>query len=946
LIFYASVGTEVKMAGLPSGTVTFLFTDLEHSSELWERHPEAMRAALARHDAILVSAVADNGGHVVKGAGDGVLAVFPAAAGALAAAIGAQLQLGGQWWGDTGPLLVRMALHTGEAEERAGDYFGPALNRAARLMALAHGGQVLASRATESVLRDRLPDEVELLDLGERRLNSLARPERVFQVTHRELRRDFPPLRSADRRPGNLPPQLTSFVGRELESEQVVATLGRARVVTLTGVGGVGKTRLALHVAGMVTIAERFPDGCWLCELAALREGEAVPDALVTALGVEPGRGATVTETLVDFLREKELLLVLDNCEHLLQPVGQLVARVLQSCPRVQVLATSREGLGVAGEWILAVRSLGIADAGAGLDAVRSCEAVRLFSDRARAVKADFVVDSSNAEAVAQVCRRLDGIPLAIELAASRTTALSAGELARRLDDRFRVLGGAQRAMVERHQTLRAAIDWSYELLGQQEQALFERVSVFSGGFTLDAAEVVTSGEGIAAGDVLELLASLVARSLVVASTSPTETRFAMYETIRQYAQEQLDRRGATDGLRQRHAEHYARFAESVARAHARAPNDYESDAELDREVDNLRAAFTWAVDSRDGETALRLLGNVNTLGMSAVSLAFRPLSELALALALPRTSDHPDLPAALAAAAWYAHQRDDQELALRRVREAVEAAERLCVELEPWVWSVHAFIAMSRGAIDEQIDYLGRAAAAYRARGDAAGLAVALGQRAVGHTLRGETAAAANDAEEALAVGRRLRARGATVAVLSVAAYGLADSDPERALVLLNEAIDINASLGRPHGPMWGVAGRIASRLGNRHDALRFSARALEQSHRIGARPVLGPLVRRVGDLLVPDDPETAAVLHGASGTGYPSSHLEEAHLRAVADLDAVLGETRRQALTTRGTALNLDDAVALACEAVNRVIGPDAEDAIGPTGEPNALARRDEPS
>ena len=935
----------IRHVGPPSGTVTFLFTDIEGSTGLWESAPDAMRAALADHDTVVRAAIDAHGGFVFSTGGDGFSAAFARAADAAAAACDAQATLASKSWPEGAAIAVRMALHTGEADERGGDYFGPAVNRTARLMALSHGGQVLASRAAESVLRDQLPGEVELLDLGDHRLNSLSRPERVFQLTHRELRRDFPPLRSADRRPGNLPPQLTSFVGREVESEQVVVTLGQARVVTLTGVGGVGKTRLALHVAGMAPIAERFPDGCWLCELAALREGEAVPDALVTVLGVEPRQGVTVTESLVDFLRHKDLLLVVDNCEHLLQPVGRLVSQVIQSCPRVQVLATSREGLGVAGEWILAVKSLAITDAGAGVDAVRSSEAVQLFTDRARAVRADFVVDLSNADAVAQICRRLDGIPLAIELAASRITTLSAAELAQRLNDRFRALGGAQRAMVERHQTLRAAIDWSYELLAPHEQALFERLSVFSGGFMLDAAEAVTSGDGIAATDVLEILSSLVARSLVVTGASPTETRFAMYETIRQYAQEHLDRAGGTDGIRLRHAEHYARFAESVALAHATAPNDFEWDAELDREVDNLRAAFTWAVESGEGETAVRLLGSVHPLGMSSASLALRPLTEIALAL--PGAADHPDLPAALAAAAWYAHQRDDQELALRRVREAVKAGERLGVELEPRVWSVQAFIAMSRGAIDEQIDYLGRAAAAYRARGDAAGLAVALGQRAVAHTLRGDAAAAASDAEEALAVGRRLRARGATAAVLSLAAYGLADSDPQRALVLLDEAIDINASLGRPGGAMWGVAGRIAARLGNRHDALRFSGRALEESHRMGARPVLGPLLRRVGDLLVPDDPQTAAVLHGASGTGYPSAGLEEVHLRAVADLDAVLGEARRQTLMTRGSALNLDEAVGLACDAVNRLIGPDANDTAGRPGEPNALdARHGQPA
>ena len=918
------------MAQLPSGTVTFLFTDLESSSRLWEEHPEAMRVALARHDAILAAAVGECGGHVLKTTGDGVLAVFRTALDGTRAALGAQLALGREPWGATGPLLVRMALHTGEAEERGGDYFGPAVNRAARLMAIAHGGQVVVSRATEAVVRDGLPEPMDLLDLGEHRLSDLSRPEQAFQVVHPDLCREFPPLRSLDRVPGgNLPVQVTSFVGREQESQRVAATLGQARVVTLTGVGGVGKTRLALHVAGTASVSARYRDGCWLCELAAVRDPEAVPDAVVTAMGVEPRPGITVTEALLEFMRAKELLLVLDNCEHLLQPVSQLVSRIEQTCPGVEVLATSREGLGVAGEWILAVASLGVADPDADLEAVRGCDAVQLFVDRARAVKTGFALDATNADAVAQVCRRLDGIALAIELAAARVATLSPGELAGRLDQRFRVLGGGQRATVERHQTLRAAIDWSYELMGDAEQVLFDRLSVFAGGFTLDAAEAIGSGQDVEVHDVFDLLASLVARSLVVAHTGGTETRYTLYETIRQYAQEQLDRRGDTDRVRHQHAEFYARFAESIAQAHAASPDDIEWDDELDQEVDNLRAAFTWAVDSQDADTALRLLANFNIPSMSAVVLAFRTAADAAIAI--PGAAEHPNLPGALAAVAWYAYQRDDQQLAIRRCDEALAAEQRLGTEPDPRIWTLRAFIAMARGAIDEHIEYTARAAAVHRARGDTAGLASALGQSALGHTLRGDTAAAASAAEEAVALARSIDARGATAAVLSLAAFGLAESDPERALALVNEAIDLNASLGSSPGPVWALASHIAARLGNRHDALRFSARAIEQAHRIGARPAVAPMLRRTGDLLVPDDPETAAILHGAGDTAFPMAEVEEDHRRAVAALDATLGVTRRSELNNRGKAMNQDHAVALALDAISQVVGPD--DQIGPT-------------
>jgi predicted ATPase/tetratricopeptide (TPR) repeat protein len=723
--------------------------------------------------------------------------------------------------------------------------------------------------------------------------------------------------------PGNLPVQVTSFVGREQESERVAATLDQARVVTLTGVGGVGKTRLALHVAGVASTAARYRDGCWLCELGAVRDPEAVPDALVAAFGVEPRQGVTVSHALLEYLRTKELLVVLDNCEHLLQPVGELVSRIEQSCADVQILATSREGLGVAGEWILAVGSLPVAEADADLEAVRSCDAVRLFVERAQSMKGDFDVDAANADAVAQICRRLDGIPLAIELAAARVTTLSAAELAGRLDQRFRVLAGGQRSAVKRHQTLRAAIDWSYELLGEPEQRLLDRLSVFAGGFTLEAAEAVTVGEAVERQDVLDLLGVLVSRSLVEADTRGPETRYRLLETIRDYAQELLDRRGETSRTRRRHARWYASYAESVAAAHSAAPDDFEWDDELDREVDNLRAAFAWAVDTQDTDTALRLLGNVPVPGVSNVALAFRATADAAIAL--PGASEHPNLPAALAATASFANGRGDLDLAAQLSDEALAAEERLGSTPDARLWHVRAFTAQAMGAFNEQIEYLQRAAAVHRSRGDTAGLALALGHIAVVRTILGDHASAMRDAEEALACARTIDARGATMNTLSLAAYALAEVDPERALVLVNEAIELNLLLGRTPGPMWGVASRIAASLGNRHDALRFTARAIEESHRIGVRPVLRPMLRRAGDLLAPDDPEAAALLHGAGEGGMPSPQSEDDHRQAIAILDRSLGASRRKKLNEQGERTDEDAAISLALDAIRRVVDVD---------------------
>jgi predicted ATPase len=882
-----------------------------------------MSSDLARHDELVRGAVERHAGVVFATGGDGFAVAFARAGDALACAVEVQRALG-----EAGLPAVRMGVHTGEAEERGGDYFGPALNRAARIMSLAHGGQVVISSVTEGIVRDRLPDEVRLVDLGEHRLSDLSRPERVFQALHPKLRREFPPLRSVARVAGNLPVQVTSFVGREEESERIAAVLEQARVVTLTGVGGVGKTRLASHVAGVASVACRYRDGCWLCELAAVRDPELVPDAVVVAFGVQTRQGLTVEESLLEFLRGKELLVVLDNCEHLLASVAQLVSRIEQTCPGVQVLATSREGLNVAGEWIIAVGSLPVAAPGADLQTVAACAAVRLFVERARAVRHDFALDHANADAVAQICRRVDGIALAIELAAARVTALSPDELAQRLDDRFRVLGGGKRSGVERHQTLRAAIDWSYELLDEAEQRLLDRLSVFAGGFTLDAAEAVAFGEGIEANAVVDLLAVLVARSLVIADTNASQTRYRLYETIRQYAQEQLDRHGDSDRVRHEHVRYYARYTESSAATHY-VDHDYDQwDDEMEREADNVHAAFNWAVETQDVDSALRMLGHLRVMAMANVDLAFRVSADAAVAL--PGATEHPVLPAALARVAFYANQRDDQEAAVRRCDEALAAERRLGTKPDPLLWAVRAHIAMSRGALDEYLEYTEHVVTIQRGQNDIGGLALALASSAWARTFTGDPHSARGNADEAIALARQVGQPSVLERVFMLTAHSLANSEPDRALTLLNEGIDLVTDRGRPdemEAGTWGVAGHLASRLGKRSDALRYFARAIRQFHHAGALPVLGPLLRRVGDLLVPDDPEAAAILHGAGDTGFPSPHIADEHRQAVAALDLALGPAPHHELNDRGKALTQDHAVAFALDVINRIAGPDDE-------------------
>ena len=604
--------------------------------------------------------------------GDGVHAAFASATSAIRAGRDAQLALAAELSAGTGPLRVRMGIHTGPAMQRDGDYYGAALNRAARSSSAAHGGQIVASLATVELVRDDMPEGCALVDLGEHRLRDLGRPERVFQVVHPGLKREFGALHTLDAFPGNLPLQLSSFVGRDDDLERVADALAVAPVVTLTGVGGVGKTRLALQVAA--ELLPRFRDGAWLCELQAVRDPDGVVDAVAAVFQVSARPGSTLAQSLVAYLRDQQLLMVLDNCEHLLRPVAGLVATMEAACPEVRVLATSREGLNLRGEQILVVPSLDVPDESMDLAALNECEAVRLFADRARAAKADFAVDAGNAEGVAQVCRRLDGVPLAIELAAARVTAMNPAELARRLDRRFRLLTGGERVAIERHQTLRAAIDWSYELLTEPQQRLLGRLAVFAGGWTLDAAEAVCAGDPIEAEDVFDLLADLVARSLVTADDTGLDTRYRLLETIRQYGEERLAEAGDTDRLRLRHAEYYAQLA-GVVRSHSFGPEQPEWGARLAREHDNLLAAMAYSLQTENLELAFGLFCQLPGLGIQVNELVVFDPAPL---LGLPGASEHPGSAVALMSASYDAWDRGDAQLALSLCDQALAAQHRL----------------------------------------------------------------------------------------------------------------------------------------------------------------------------------------------------------------------------------------------------------------------------
>ena len=489
-----------------------------------------------------------------------------------------------------------MGIHTGPSELRDGDYYGTSVNRSARIMSVAHGGQIVLSAITHGLAHG---DGIETVDLGEHRLKDLAEVERLYQVVHAGLESDFPPLRSLDAFPGNLPVQITSFVGRGADVDRVVDLLGEARLVTLAGTGGVGKTRLAVQVAAEVLA--RFDDGAWFCELAAADDGETMAQVVAATLGCVQHPGLSLAASIVEYLKVRELLLVLDNCEQLLDDAGDFAAAVVQGCPKVSVLATSREALDVPGERVMRVRSLATPQR-VGSDAeLMEIASVQLFRDRARDAGADLAWDERQWNAVGEICQRVDGIPLAIELAAARTVSMNPIDIAGHLDERFRLLTGKRRGRIERHQTLRATVEWSYQLLDDEERMVFDRLGTFAGSFDEAAAIAVAGGaDELDVWTVTDALASLVAKSMLGTETGPAgETRYTMLETLRQYAREQLDLRGETDRCRRAQAEHLGIVAPLMDEG-ARGPEDVLWLARVRADLDNIRASIGWALDRDD----------------------------------------------------------------------------------------------------------------------------------------------------------------------------------------------------------------------------------------------------------------------------------------------------------------------------------------------------------
>ena len=643
------------MTTLPSGTVTFLFTDIVGSTRLWDEHPDAMRVALARHDHIIRDVISSHSGCVFSTGGDGVGAAFQRAGDAIAAALASQRAFRIEPWPESAPLQVRMGAHTGECQERDGDYFGPPVNCAARVMAVAGGNQIVLTRTTAEVA-ERLPD-VRFLDLGLHTLKGLVAPMHLVTVQADGVV-TAEPLRTSRAVLGNLPRPATEYVGRVDRLQRQVDELRRRRVVTLTGTGGVGKTRAAIEIGGLVS--ESFPDGVVFVELAPVSDPASVVATVAATLAISTQDGMTLTESVVDWLRGRNLLLIVDNCEHVIAPVAALVALIAASCPTVGVLMTSREPLAVAGEHIHSLPSLDPDVSGP-----------QLFLERASSADDSFDPELADRAVITGICRRLDGIPLAIELAAARIRSLTPAELLGRLDDRFRLLRGSGRGGLERHQTLRATVDWSYQLLSVSEQLLFDRASVFAGGFDIRAAESVCADESLDPFDVLDVLANLVGKSMMNADRSGGTTRYRLLETLRQYGEESLERRGQIASLRDRHLRHYVGVAETADEL-VTSPRQADGDAIFEREWDNLRAGHIWAVATADSANAEAILVASASHALNALRHEHYEWAERTLTLDSP---ERPVRPAVFAHAAHWCSISGDNQRAIEFAHQGIARA-------------------------------------------------------------------------------------------------------------------------------------------------------------------------------------------------------------------------------------------------------------------------------
>ncbi len=787
------------MIDLPTGTVTFLFTDIEGSTALAQQFPAELPALLARHHAILHHAIQTHNGRVFQIIGDAFCAAFHTASDALQAALDAQRGLQHEMW-NPAPIKVRMGIHTGSAqagaiEERAGGYVGYlTLTRVQRVMSVAHGEQVLLSNPAAELARGELPAEATLRDMGEHRLKGLLNPEQLWQLLAPDLQQDFPPLQSLNAIPNNLPMQLTSFIGREHEIVEVKQELAEHRLVTLTGSGGTGKTRLSLQVAA--DVLDHFNHGVWFVELAPLVDPILIPQTILSVMGLSEQPSKVPLDVLKEYLHDRQVMLVLDNCEHLIEASAKVANDLLNTAPQLRVLASSREALGVKGELSYHVPSLSLPDPKhlPAFEQLSQCEAVRLFIDRSLLVSPHFEVTKENAPAIAQICYRLDGIPLAIELAAARVKLMSVEQISKRLDDRFRLLTGGARTSLPRQQTLRALIDWSYGLLSESERLLLRRLSVFASGWTLEAAEEVCPGDGLEPDRVMDSLAQLVNKSLVVVmETSPSgETRYRMLETIRQYAREKLLEAGGGEVVRDRHLAYFVKLVKQAE------PQLYRSDQvrwvnRLDDELDNLRMALEWAL-AIEVESGLQIA--VLPWRLWDTHGYFREMGEWLLQL-LERYPTVDTLHAqALAVYSWYLFRQGNFVETIRIAEQSLQMAHALSDnKTEAFSLMFLGISTLVHGSVAESTPLLDQSLALYRALGDKIGQATAMEALSINSGNLERTAAFAR---ESLKLYRELgNLSGIATCLTRLARLTLWGGDFSAPVPWLKEALSLSRQLG-----------------------------------------------------------------------------------------------------------------------------------------------------
>ena len=919
------------MASPPTGTVTFLFTDIEGSTRMWERSAHAMQAALARHNELLRRAIGEQGGYVFKTVGDAFCAAFSTAPEALEAALDAQRLLCKERWAESGPLRVRMALHMGAAEERDGDYLGPPVNRVARLLSAAHGGQVLLSLPTYEMVRDQLPAGINLAELGEHRLKDLFRPERVFQLVSHDLPSEFPPLRTLDTYRNNLTLQPTPLIGREKEVSEVCNLVrgDETHLLTLTGPGGIGKTRLALQAAA--DLLDDYPDGTFFVPLATLTEAGLLIPAIAETLGVKETAEQPLDESLKDYLSERSLLLVLDNFEQVLEAAPQ-VTELLAEAPGLKVLATSRAPLGLYGEHVFPVPPLALPDLKSPppLARLTQYEAVRLFVERAQALKPDFKVTNESAPAVAEICVRLDGLPLAIELAAARITMLPPRAMLHRLTSRLKLLTGGARDLPERQRTLRATIEWSHALLDEGEQLLFGRLAVFSGGRTLEAIEVICDPEGDLPVDAFEGISSLLDKSLLRQEEGPGgEPRFVMLETIHEFAREKLRKSAEEQEIRRTHAEYFLTLAEE-ANPQLRGPNQLEWLERLEAEHDNMRAALSWASESNEAEVALKLGGALSSfwLWRDYHSEGRRWLEE---ALTMDGRGSPEVRAMALAGAGWLAVDQGDLDSAQEACEEGLELLEheaREASEAKLLLLACLGWVAWHREELGQASELLEKGLALSWEMNDTWWLANSLFLFAIVPQSRGDYERATELYERSMDLFREQGDKqGLAHCLNNLAMMVYAQGDLGRAVQITEECVALHRELGNKGGVSMGLdnLGWIAllqDELGRAADLYRDS---LSLSWDSGLNLIVQSALEGFACVAgAKGEAERAARLWGAAQALHETKaiprdidFLTEADAR-ISAVRSGLGEEEWKEASRKGRAMTLDEAISYALEEV----------------------------